>query len=443
MQTRLRFLAVSISAGVALTQAFGHSWGPPPRVTGAPGDNPKACTQCHSDGALNAFSGSVRIILQSGPVYIPGVKQRISVQVADPVQQRWGFELTARLNSDPANGQAGQLIPIDNLTQVICEDNGPAPCSSGVSFIQHTSAGTRNGTMNGATFQFDWVPPVTNAGPVTLYVAGNAANGNAASTGDHIYTSNIELEPTVPAAPSISAANLVSAATLAPGPVAPNSWVTVYGSNLGVTTRSWNDADFTDAGMPVSLDGVSVVMTVFGAPRLAYVGYVSPTQVNFLLPSDASASSYQVQIRNPAGLTAQIPMTINANAGQMLTLDGTYVAGAHLDGTLLGKPSLLSSTPTMPAAPGEMITLYATGCGQTNPPLIPGQIPVQAYNLATLPQATIGGISATVMSANVVPGSPGMYQINVQVPKNSPTGDQPVVLQLGTTNTASTLLTVQ
>jgi uncharacterized protein (TIGR03437 family) len=434
---------MSISVGVALTQAFGHSYGPPPRVTAAPGDNPKACTQCHSDGALNSFSGSVSVILQSGPVYIPGVKQRIIVQVADPVQQRWGFELTARLNSDPANGQAGQLIPIDNMTQVICEDNGPAPCSAGVSFIQHTSAGTRNGTRDGAAFQFDWVPPATNAGAITLYVAGNAANGNAAMTGDHIYTSSVELDPVIPAAPSIAAGNLVSAATLAAGPVAPNSWVTVYGSNLGVTTRSWNATDFTDGGMPASLDGVSVVMTVFGAPRLAYVGYVSPTQVNFLLPSDATASAYTVQIRNPAGLSAQIPMTVQANAGQMLTFDGTHVAGAHADGTLVGKPGLLSSGPTTPAAKGETIVLYATGCGPTNPALIPGQIPGDAYSLGTLPKATIGGANANVVSANVAAGSPGVYQISVQVPANTPSGDQPVVLQLGTTNTASTLLTVQ
>src|SRR5579863_35344 len=171
MKLQMRHLIIPISVGIALTQAYGHSWGPPPRVTAAPGDNPKACTQCHSDATLNSFSGSVSIILQSGPIYIPGVKQRITVRVADPAQQRWGFELTARMNSNPENGQAGRLIPIDNMTQVICEDNGPEPCTSGVSFIEHTSAGTRIGTKNGATFQFDWAPPATDVGPITLYVA--------------------------------------------------------------------------------------------------------------------------------------------------------------------------------------------------------------------------------------------------------------------------------
>src|SRR5229473_1097374 len=183
-------LTVAILAGILPTGAVAHSYGPPPRVTGAPGDNSRACTQCHSSSALNSGTGSVKILLQSGLFYVPGVKQRVAVQVTDPVQQRWGFELTARLNSDLEKGQAGDFTPIDNMTQVICEDSAPKPCVSGPSFIQHTSASTRNGTTGGATFQFEWTPPATNAGPVTFFVAGNAANGNGSSTGDQIYTSS-------------------------------------------------------------------------------------------------------------------------------------------------------------------------------------------------------------------------------------------------------------
>ena len=55
----------------------------------------------------------------------------------------------------------------------------PNPAPPDLIFIEHTSAGTRNGTRNGVTFQFDWTPPAVNAGPVTFYVAGNAANGDA------------------------------------------------------------------------------------------------------------------------------------------------------------------------------------------------------------------------------------------------------------------------
>jgi uncharacterized protein (TIGR03437 family) len=443
MRTSGCYFIGSIFISVALTNAFAHSYGPPPGFTAAPGDNARACTACHAGNALNSFSGSVNIILKSGPVYIPGVKQRVMVQVADAAQQRWGFELTARLNSDPANGQAGEFAPVDNFTQVICQDAGPLPCASGVSFIEHTSAGTRNGTPGGATFQFDWTPPAADVGPVTFYVAGNAANGDGTDLGDHIYTSSIQLTPADPVAPSVTASSVVSAATLASGPVAANSWITIFGSNLGVTSRGWSESDFTQGAYPTSLDGVSVILTAFGAPRLAYIGYVSPTQLNVLLPSDTNATSVLVQVRNTAGITPQVPLTVQSNAPQLLTVGGKYVSGTHADGSALGAPGLLPSIVSSPAVPGETIFLYATGCGATSPALIPGQVPGQAFGLVTLPQVTIGGIAGTVVSGAVVPGTGGVYQIGVRIPANVANGDLPVVMQLGTTGSVLALITVQ
>jgi uncharacterized protein (TIGR03437 family) len=429
------YLVSAMLAGIAPIAAFGHSYGPPPRVTGGAGDNARACTQCHSGSALNSGTGSVKILLQSGPVYIPGVKQRVMVQVSDPVQQRWGFELSARLNSDLEKGQAGDLTPVDNLTQVICEDYAPKPCVSGVTFVTHTSAGTRRGTRGGATFQFDWTPPATNAGPVTFFVAGNAANGDANLTGDLIYTSSVQLTPAIPAAPSVTAGNIVSAATGLAGPMAPNSWATIYGTNLGVTTRGWADSDFVNGQIPFSLDGVSVLLNQFGSPRMAYVGYVSPTQVNFLLPSDLNVTTTTVQVRNPAGINTAVPITVSANAPQLFTVDGKSVMGTHANGGLLGKAS--------PAVPGETIVVYGTGLGAASPALIPGQVPTDSVSLATLPQVTIGGTAATVAFAGVVPGTAGVYQVNVQVPSGAANGDLPLIVQVGTASSASTLLTVQ
>jgi uncharacterized protein (TIGR03437 family) len=415
-------------------QLWAHSYGPLARLTAGAGDNPVACTACHV-GVLNSGSGSVSISVPSGKVYIPGVKQRVTVQVSDIAQQRWGFEASARLNSDLAGGQAGSLGSVDNFTQVICEDNGPAPCATGVQFIQHTTAGTRNGTKNGATFQFDWTPPATNVGPVTLFVAGNAANGDGTSAGDHIYTSSIQLTPVTPSAPVVTAANILSAATYAAGPVTANTWMTVYGTNLGVTTRAWADSDFTDGAMPTSLDGVSVVLTANGAPRRAYVGYVSPTQVNFLLPSDLGNTTVQVQIRNGAGITAQAPITTQANAAQMLTLDGKYVLGLHANNSVLSKAS--------PAAPGETLTLYYTGGGATTPALVNGQTPLTTSAANTIPVVTLGGKTVAVASAGAVPGSPGVYQMTVQVPSDAVNGDAALGMQLGAFTAATVSLAVQ
>ena len=412
---------------------YAHSYGPPPAVTAGPGDNPKACTQCHA-GTPNSGSGSVTISTLTGNFYVPGVRQRVFVRVADPNQQRWGFELTARLDSDPVNSSAGDLIPVDNFTQVICEDAGSKPCA-GPAFIQHTSVGTRNGTKGGATFQFDWQPPDTNAGTVTFYVAGNAANGNSASSGDFIYTSSLQMKPIAAGPPSVPAGNIVSSVTTGAASLGAFSWVTVYGSNLSATTRPWDASDFVNGAMPTSLDGVSVVLTYFGAPRLATVGYVSPTQVNFLLPSDTSPTTVQVQVKNPAGISVKQPITVATAAPQFLTsADGKHVLGTHADGTLLSQS---------PAQKGETVTLYATGCGPTTPALVPGIVPSQAIPLATLPQISIANASAVVASAAVFPGTGGVYQVNVQVPAGATSGDVPVVIQAGSFTSQSALLAVQ
>jgi uncharacterized protein (TIGR03437 family) len=363
------------------------------------------------------------------------VKQRITVLLADPNQQRWGFEVTARLNSDLSASQAGTFVPVDNFTQVICEDNAPTPCPVGVSFIQQTSAGTRNGTKGGVSFEFDWNPPAKDVGPVTLFVAGNAANGNNANTGDQIYTSSLELKPVNPGVPTVSAGNILSAATFAPGPVAPNSWMTVYGTNLAPTTRAWKASDFVNGAMPSSLDGTSVILTAFGAPRRAVVGFVSPGQVNFLLPSDTNATTVQVQVRNPAGITTQLPITVQNAAPQLLTVDGKSAVAFHGNGSAVAASS--------PATPGETITLFCTGCGQTTPALVPSQIPTQASPVATLPTMTIDGNPATVAATTVMPTSPGVYQVSVQVPAAAANGDLPAAIKLGTFTSAPVLVRVQ
>lgn len=216
MKTLYR-LTILIALGTIATWA--HSFGPDPRYTGAPGDDPKACTACHFGTPLNGGAGSVKIVLPGAATYTPGVTQHILVQVADPAQKRWGFQLTARLATDLANGQAGDFTPSDGNTQVICDNGQKAPCPSPnmVKFIEHTSAGTRPGTANGATFELDWTPPAAGSGDVMLYAAGNAANGDNNLTGDHIYTTSVKLSaasspPPAPTGPStrFTVHNLVS-----------------------------------------------------------------------------------------------------------------------------------------------------------------------------------------------------------------------------------------
>lgn len=406
--------------------------GADPRLTGAPGDNAAACTACHTGTALNGGGGSVKILLPAGNTYTPGLKQHVTVQVSDPAQRRWGFELTARLATDPASGQAGDLASTDGNTRVICNNGRAKPCTSSnaVQFITHTLTGTRPGTIGGANFEFDWTPPSTDAGKITLYAAGNAANGNNQNTGDHIYTASVELTPAASSPrPAISSERgVVNAASFQPG-ITQNSWITITGSNFSTTSRAWAPGDITSGKLPTSLDGVSV--TVNNKP--AYVEYISPTQINALAPADDSAGPVEVKVTVNGQTSASVTANLQSFSPAFFTFNGRYLAATHADNTFLGKTGLFASAPdiTTPAKPGETIVLYGTGFGPTDPSIPAGQMADRLASVVTPLTITIGGIPANVSFGGLIPNFAGLYQFNVQVPSSAGDGDQPVTLQIG------------
>ena len=76
--------------------------------------------------------------------------------------------------------------------------------------------------------------------------------------------------------------------------IAPGTFIEIYGQNLAGTTRSWQASDFTGTAAPKSLDGVSV--RINGQP--AFVSYVSPSQVNALVPSAIAPGTAVVTVQN-------------------------------------------------------------------------------------------------------------------------------------------------
>src|ERR1051325_4908123 len=137
--------AVSAAALPALLYAF--SSGPDPRYTGAPGDDALACATagCHTGsrqgGPINAAGGSVTATFSTGSTYTPGTPLTITVKVSDPVNTHFGFQMTARLDSNQITGQAGDFTTGPGLI-VLCDNGVPkgskgCPASALVQFIEH------------------------------------------------------------------------------------------------------------------------------------------------------------------------------------------------------------------------------------------------------------------------------------------------------------------
>lgn len=243
----MRHLAWNTAAFLLLTtSALARSTGPAARLTGAPGDNQLACTQCHTTSPLNSGKGSLRIVFSGGSQYTPGATYRMKVEIRDPDQVRWGFQISARLASAPATAQAGDLRTVDGFTQVICENAAAKPCADDkpIQLLMHNAAGTRNGTPGGVDFEFDWTAPQAGAGSVTFYAAGNAANGNGNNQGDYIYTTSLSVDE-APSRPALAVPpsaydvrHLVSDLPVWAERVDPNL-KTPWGISMGPTTAFW------------------------------------------------------------------------------------------------------------------------------------------------------------------------------------------------------------
>jgi uncharacterized protein (TIGR03437 family) len=217
--------------------------------------------------------------------------------------------------------------------------------------------------------------------------------------------------------------------------IAPNTWISIYGTDLAAGARQWQGSDFVEGQMPADLDGVSV--TVNG--HKAYVYYISPTQVNVLTPLDGTVGPVQVTLTTANGPSAPMTVMQAPYAPSFFLFGGKYVAATHADYTPIGPASLGAGF--TPAVPGETILLYANGFGEVMPGILPGAL-AQTGTLPATPSVTIGGVAANVEFAGAI--SPGLYQFNVQVPANAPAGDNTVAVSYqGANGPAGMYLTVK
>ena len=186
-----RIYLIFVELTIIVSLSFGYSGGPPDGMCGNPPNNTN-CTQCHSDFPVNSGLGILQL---TGPfTYVPGDTLTYVIAIANPGQSRWGFELTSMSN----NQQAGSILVLDPIHTQLSDNPSPNP-----DFLKHTSAGTYPGT-NGAAWAFSWAAPTTGIGPVSFYLAGNAANNNNTTTRDYIYTTTLVVEEGSAVSPQIT-----------------------------------------------------------------------------------------------------------------------------------------------------------------------------------------------------------------------------------------------
>lgn len=228
--------------------------------------------------------------------------------------------------------------------------------------------------------------------------------------------------------PDISSGGIVNGASFEQG-AAVNTWLSIFGTNLAKTSRSWRAADFHGGLLPTNLDGVEV--TIGG--KKAAIAYVSPGQINLLPQSGVPLGGAEVVVSVNGAMSAAAKVYLTPVLPAFFTfgpMNGKYAAALHLDNSPVGPAGLITTAPvSRPAKPGNVIQVFGTGFGATNPPVDPSRLFQGAAPLVDrdLLKITIGGVPATVGFAGL--SGAGLDQFNVTVP-SLPLGDHEIVAEL-------------
>ena len=219
--------------------------------------------------------------------------------------------------------------------------------------------------------------------------------------------------------------SVVNGASFGPT-ISSGGWATILGANLAGNT---DIASTSGTSLPASLDGVSV--TINGLP--AFVYYLSASQINVIVPDDPTNGGVNVQVTSQ-GISSNIVTADKEDFGPSLFMfTPVYPAAAHANGVYLGPSNIISGVVTQPASPGEVILLFGTGFGPSNPPVAAGQLITNAAPPAQFVSATVGGVPANVQGYLVYAG---VYQFNLTVPQLPP-GDAALSLFIAGQSTQS------
>jgi uncharacterized protein (TIGR03437 family) len=208
------------------------------------------------------------------------------------------------------------------------------------------------------------------------------------------------------AAPAYSPDGILNGADFAPGPFAPNSFVTIFGTDLSYYTASLPQGT-TMTALPYELANVRVYVNNYSAPLI----YVCPTQINLLVPGNLKPGTVPLYVVRQGVRGPDANITLVPAAPQLFATEDGRVIAQHADYSLI--------TADSPASAGETIIVYAAGLGPTEPNPSPGEIPQYPAQIAPGLTVSLDGSPLPqefIKYAGVTPGSAGVYQINLLLP---------------------------
>jgi uncharacterized protein (TIGR03437 family) len=194
--------------------------------------------------------------------------------------------------------------------------------------------------------------------------------------------------------------------------IAPSTIFVIYGTGLANPSATAVLQSSASPGIPTTLNGASINVTVNGVTTHPGIYYAIASQIAAVLPAST-----------PAG-TGTITVTYNGVTSAPATLE--VVASALGLDTLSGQPTGLAVATdpatgsvfnyTTSAKPGQIIILWGSGLG-ADPADSDTVFTSSPHAVDAALTIYIGGIQAQIQYAGSS-GYPGLVQINVSVPSN-------------------------
>jgi uncharacterized protein (TIGR03437 family) len=220
----------------------------------------------------------------------------------------------------------------------------------------------------------------------------------------------VALTPTAGASPAVSVPLILSAANPSTFSIAPGSIATANGQNLATTT-------LTLASRATSSNGTSVSVTDgAGATTLAQLIAISPTQITFMVPTEAAPGIAQVAVSNGTATQTANNVEIATVSPGLLTLNGSGLAAASVVQVAASGAQTVQPVYTMDSSNAVIPNPIALGGGNTTFLMLFGT--GIAAGGGALTTVTMNGVNAPVYYAGAAPGYPGIDQVNVQIPSN-------------------------
>jgi uncharacterized protein (TIGR03437 family) len=192
--------------------------------------------------------------------------------------------------------------------------------------------------------------------------------------------------------------------------VAPGSVVSIFGANLA-------SAVATGPGSPLAQTLSGTV--VQAANRMLPLFFVSPGQINAELPADFAEGPQTLTVSSQGLPDVHASFTVVRNAPGLFqqTVNGqSFAVAVHEDGSAV--------TPDSPARRGELLTVYGTGFGPTDPMRPVGFAVPQTPPFALLDAASVlvGGVVLTAENAFAAPGSAAVDAVQFRLSDGAPSG---------------------